>query len=112
MATTLTPAVERALKISLILYFPLLILAGADLALDFRPDELGSPLFRCLFYAWLADGSLALVAGIGALRRLWVLGEDRPRTTLILPLLACALGLPPAYILLDLALKFFEFIFA
>jgi hypothetical protein len=98
---------RRVLYISLILYLPLLLTAAVDLFGDFRPDSLGSLLFRVLFVVWVIDGFAGLVAGIAVLRRLGrrALVSDSPALWWALSIIAVAIGIPPAYILVELAFK-------
>lgn len=102
---------ERALYIFLALYFPLLGTAGLDLFRDFRPEALGSPLFRLLIWLWLLDGLLCLVTGIGRLRRLYQARSlaGRGLVQALLAVAAILLGLPPAYILLELTIKIYQY---
>ncbi|HUT53778.1 MAG TPA: hypothetical protein VM658_10325 [bacterium] len=98
---------RRVLYISLILYLPLLITAGADLFGDFRPETFGSRLFRALFVIWVLDGSACLVAGIALLRRL-VRRAILPGSAAWwwpLSIAGVIAGIPPAYILVELAVK-------
>ena len=103
---------HHALYIFILLYFPLLLAAGAVFTGDFRPQALGSPLFRALFLLWLTDGFACmvlaivlwqrLVAGIFPRRATWLLG--------FLSLAAFVMGIPPAYITVELFIKLFEYL--
>jgi hypothetical protein len=98
---------RRALYISLILYLPLLAAAGADLFGDFRPETLGSRLFRALFLIWVLDGSVCLVAAVALLRRLILRAVLPENAAWCWPLSITGViaGVPPAYILVELAVK-------
>ncbi len=91
----------------MILYFPTLLAAGAALAGDFRPEEFGSPLFRILFLAWIADGFACMVYGVANLKMV-LAGADEPATAALRGIASAAaviIGTPPACIALELAFK-------
>jgi hypothetical protein len=98
---------RRVLYISLILYLPLLAAAGADLFGDFRPEALGSRLFRALFLIWVLDGTVCLVAAVALLRRLLrrAILPEHAAWCWPLGIAGVIAGVPPAYILVELAVK-------
>jgi len=101
----------RALYILLILYFPVLLALVAQVGGDFRPDILESPMVRALFFVWLGEGLFLLTVSIAVMRREIALGFRR--VSLIrfpLGLVGAALGVVPAYLAVDLALKLYEFL--
>jgi len=104
--------VRYALYICLLLYFPLLFTSGAVFAGDFRPEALGSPLFRALFLLWVADGFAGMILSVVILRRL-ALGIIEPKASWplgFLSLAALVMGILPAYILVELAVKLIHYL--
>jgi len=102
---------QRALYIFLILYFPLLAAALADLLGGWQSESFLSWTFRALFLLWLFDGLACLVAGLIVLQREFV-RRDRNRMLRAAPLALAGvvLGLPPNYLLVELALKMVHFL--
>jgi len=103
---------ERALYIFLALYFPLIATCAAVFAGDFRPQTMGSPLFRLLFVSWALDGFLCMALGIALMGRLRK-GRYPRREALAraaLALAAVVLGTPAAYVLVELANKLIRFL--
>lgn len=103
---------QRLLQISLIAYFPLLGSAAAALLLDFRPESLGSPLFRLLFWLWLFAGLASLMTGLLAAERILRSGfsrEEGAAGDFLLAGLGILLGIPPVYIMVELGLKMVQF---
>jgi len=98
---------QRALYISLISYFLLLLAAAGAFWADFHPDRLASPLALTLFSLWLGDGLASLVIAIVILRRILRRIYPLPDAAILasLALLTAGLGLPPVYILIELAYK-------
>ena len=103
---------RRALHISLILYLPLALLAAMVFMRGF-PDSWQSSIFWTLFWLWLLDGSAGLVTGIMVLSRFsrTNFSEGTGRSLMIFSGLGILLGLLPAYILVELGLKLFQYFF-
>ena len=102
---------HRALHIFLLLYFPLLAAALGRLFAGRGPESFVSWSFRALFLLWLVDGLACLVAGLIVLKR-ELARRDRKRMLRLVPpaLAGVVLGLPPNYLLVELALKLVQFL--
>lgn len=100
------------LYICMFLYFPLLLSAATVFTGDFRPQALGSPLFRALFLLWLVDGWACMILSIMVLRRLFLGVFPAPTAWLlgVICLVSLAMGILPAYILVELAIKLIDYL--
>jgi hypothetical protein len=98
---------RRVLYISLILYLPLLLASAAIFFGDFRTETLGSSLFQALFMLWVLDGFVCLVSGISAIRAVYteIFSSKKNASLAALSLIAVLFGIPPAYILVEIASK-------
>jgi len=98
---------RRALYISVLLYLPLLLASAAVFFGDFRTETLGSSLFQTLFILWVLDGFVCLVSGISAIRTVYmeIFSSKKSAPLAVLSLIAVLLGIPPAYILVEMASK-------
>lgn len=100
------------LKISLILYLPMLAAVAAVFFGDFRPDSLGSPLAKALFLLWALDGLLCLVSGVAVIMAL-LRGEafENKAFHWVLSIFGSVMGLLPAFILVELFYKLLLYLF-
>jgi hypothetical protein len=98
--------VRRAFNILFALYFPALFALLFRFYPDLRPDALEDPAVKGLALLWLADGVGLLALALALLKRQLRLpsgGRSLPLAGLLLA--GALLGLPPAYLALDLAFK-------